>query len=246
MCGACGAGSARSPTQHWSAPFLASVPARAAAARTLTRWSRTAGWPGTVVAVAGGFEIATATGRRSLASNLEAAVQQLIRHGVSGTRLLASSTAGVVEGPPTEPGERLRGNALSAATAVPLAAAAALTRPAGSRWTMPPDLRRRYRVPGLLAWVCVAEKTTRLARTTVHLALGGSHGMLLSICGVAGVSCDAAPAPTRDLVLGAEEAICIDLVALLCSVDATLLGRDFRPRTSQPATVDVPRRPQRC
>lgn len=215
MCGACGAGSARSARLHWSAPFLASVPARSAAARTLTRWSRAAGWTGTVKGVAGGFEVATSSGRRTLAPDLAVVLEQLDAHGMPGDRLLAGSAAGVVEGPATQPGQRPHRSTLPMGPAGP-----SVGHPSpgtgGASWTLPPDPRRRHRVPGLLAWVSAAESATDLGRLILHLGVSGSDGMVLTSGDAGGITCEAAPAPSDDVLLGTDEAACGELVALLC------------------------------
>ena len=65
MCGACGARG----TDHWSAPFLASHPARAAAARAATALAA----PRVrVTATAGGYLVSTPTGRSAAAGDLGA------------------------------------------------------------------------------------------------------------------------------------------------------------------------------
>ena len=210
MCGACGAGSARSAAQHWAAPFLASLPARTAAARTLSRWSRATGWSGTVNGVAGGFEVATCSGRRSLAVDLAETLRQLGAYGVGGTALLSAATGGVVEGPPTQPGPRLR-----AATKVSAPPPTTTQAPVATR-TLQPDPRRRYRVPGLLAWFAVAEKAGSLARVTVHLGLGDREGILLTADDACGVTCVAGSPPAEDAVFGFDRLASDELVALLC------------------------------
>jgi len=214
MCGACGAGSGRPATQHWSAPFLASVPARSAAARTLTRWGRAATWSGTVTGVAGGFEIATSSGRRSLAPDLAATLERLGAYGMGADRLLAGSGRGVAEGPPTRPGRRPRSHRTAAAGSTlahqesPVAG--------GSSRTLPPDPRRWYRVPGLLAWLAAAEQQGPLGRMTLHLGLGGQDGMVLVSDGAGKTTCEVAPAPASDVVIAADEGAACELAALLC------------------------------
>ncbi|MGI3786060.1 MAG: hypothetical protein ACRYG2_35395 [Janthinobacterium lividum] len=221
MCGACGAGSARSATLHWSAPFLASVPARSAAARTLTRWSRSAGWAGTVNGVAGGFEVATSSGRRSLVADLAGTLEQLDAYGVGSALLLARAAGGVVEGPPTRPGRRPRSSAAVGVKA-PVPSDAGVADASGFSQTLMPDPRRRHRVPGLLAWVAAAEEVGSLGPVTVNLGLDDDEGMLLTAGGAHGVTCDAGPAPVNDAVLGLDQGASAALVALLCPVQEAL------------------------
>ena len=223
MCGACGAGSARSATLHWSAPFLASVPARSAAARTLTRWCRAAGWAGTVNGVAGGFEVATSSGRRSVAADLAGTLGQLEAYGVGSARLLAAAAGGVVEGPPTRPGRRPRA---SAAAGVMTAARPdpGCSEAPGLRRILEPDPRRRYRVPGLLAWVAAAERAGPLTPVTVDLALDGDEGMHLTGGEVCGVTCEPSPAPVDDAVVGLDDAASAELLALLSPPQSAAIG----------------------
>lgn len=201
MCGACGAGSARTAL-HWSGPFLASVPARSAAAASLTRWTRATGWSGTVSGVAGGFQVATSSGRRSWAVDLGVVVQQLRAYGVRADRLLDDPGPGVVEGPPTWPGLR------------PYGAGSDLMEEPGGR-LLAPDPRRRYRLPALLAGLAVAERTGTLGRLTIHLDLGGSAGIVVRTDDHGAVSCEAVPAPVADVVFRAGQQSAGDLVALL-------------------------------
>lgn len=212
MCGACGASSARVATQHWSTPFLASVPARTAAAKTLGRWGRAAGWPGTVRGVAGGFEVATASGRRSLAVDLPDVLGQLDAYGLRSTQLLATAASGVVQGPPTHPGQRPPPTAAPEARVPDRSATVGLLPFA---CVLPSDPRRRFRVPGLLAWVAAAERAGGLGPVTVQLDLGGDDGLVLSKDVDHAVVCVAGRTPAQDAVLGGDEAATAALTALL-------------------------------
>lgn len=223
MCGGCGAGSARTAAQHWSAPFLASVPARTAAARTLIRWTRATGWSGTVSGVAGGFEVATASGRRWLAGDLAATLARLSACGVRSDRLLDQIVVGVVEGPPTWPGLRLRPRAPETASDEPGWTSVDPFATKTTRCVLPPDPRRRYRVPALLTWLAVAERTDALVGLVVHLGLGETEGLLLTSGGGL-VSCSATPAPGSDVVLGAERASTTDRAVVLSPLDVLLIG----------------------
>lgn len=75
MCGACGVAA----PSHWSAPFLASLPARATAARAVTAMI---GAAPAVVGVPGGFLIRRPTGAVTLVPHLGAVWQALDRYGV--------------------------------------------------------------------------------------------------------------------------------------------------------------------
>lgn len=66
MCGACGS----PPDRHWSTPFLASVPARASAARAVTAIATRSGCRVTVAASTAGYSVTTATGQCSVAADL--------------------------------------------------------------------------------------------------------------------------------------------------------------------------------
>jgi len=55
MCGACGS----APDRHWSAPFLATVPARSSAARAVTAMATQAGARVTVAADGSGYTVGT-------------------------------------------------------------------------------------------------------------------------------------------------------------------------------------------
>lgn len=211
MCGGCGADSARSAARHWSSPFLASVPARSAAARNLTRWSRAAGWSGTVSGVAGGFEVATASGRRFLASDLAVVLGQLGAYGVSLGRLMPRPSGDVVEGPPTWPGLRPFGNGAGVAPWL----ACACASPGWTRRVLPPDPRRRYRVPALLGWLAVAELAEAVEPFSLHLAVGDSAGLVVTsdVDGI--VSCHAVRAPNPDFLVLPDVSATADLVALL-------------------------------
>jgi hypothetical protein len=66
MCGACGS----APDRHWSAPFLANLPARSSAARAVTAIATRAGSRVGVTAAAGGYAVATPTGRCVVAADL--------------------------------------------------------------------------------------------------------------------------------------------------------------------------------
>jgi len=217
MCGACGAGSGRS-APHWSGPFLASVPARSAAARTLTVWARATGWSGTVSGVAGGFQVATASGRRSLAVDLVAALEQLAAIGVRVDRLLDGSASGVVEGPPTRPGPRPHASTPDRVSCEADVADRLIQADGSTSWALPIDPRRHYRVPGLLAWLAVAHRTGALGRAAVHLGLGGGTGMLIVTGDDGVITCDAAPAPACDVVLASDPGPGVGLLALLCPV----------------------------
>ena len=66
MCGACGS----PPDRHWSTPFLASVPARASAARAVTAIATRSGCRVTVAASTASYSVTTATGQCSVAADL--------------------------------------------------------------------------------------------------------------------------------------------------------------------------------
>ena len=75
MCGACGA----APVGHWSAPFLATLPARSSAARAVTTIAAQAGVRVVVTAVAGGYAVTTPTGQSVVAADLGDACSHLRR-----------------------------------------------------------------------------------------------------------------------------------------------------------------------
>ncbi|HEY5821445.1 MAG TPA: hypothetical protein VIT20_05690 [Propionibacteriaceae bacterium] len=197
MCGACGAGSARTAGRHWSAPFLASVPARSAAARSLTAWSRGSGWSGSVSGMAGGFETATASGRRSLAADLAGTLDQLQAYGLGSGALLEHHGAGFVEGPPTWPG--LRSHATGSSPFPERDPSGG--EPDRVRLDLPFSPRRRYRVPALLAWLAVAERGGTVGEVLLRLDLGETGGLTLkSREGV--VTCEATAATGSDVLIG--------------------------------------------
>jgi hypothetical protein len=66
MCGACGT----APAGHWSAPFLATLPARSSAARAVAVIATRAGARVAVTAVAGGYAVTTPTGQSVVAADL--------------------------------------------------------------------------------------------------------------------------------------------------------------------------------
>jgi hypothetical protein len=81
MCGACGS----PPDRHWSTPFLATVPARASAARTVTAIATRVGCRVTVAATTSGYSVTTATGQCSVAADLGEVWARLRRlHGFDG------------------------------------------------------------------------------------------------------------------------------------------------------------------
>lgn len=211
MCGACGSGSARSASRHWSTPWLGSVPSRTAVARNLTAWARSAGSTLTVTGVASGFQVATASGRRQLAGDVGEVVDQLQGPGLTRRRLLEGSVlGGLVEGPATPPAKRVRRR--------PDRSVFSAARPSGTVQveSLPADPRRPYRVPALLAWLALADGAGVLGSLRVQLDLGAGTGIELSINDGAVLGCEARRASGRDLVVTeADSQVSSALLALL-------------------------------
>jgi hypothetical protein len=140
MCGACGS----APDRHWSAPFLATLPARSSAARAVTAMAVRAGARITVTAAAGGYAIATATGRRSVAANLgEVWVQLRQLHVLNGAVPPVPATQIPSAGPATVPPSEAVGPHAYPAGRVQLRCAALPS------W--------RHRFPAILAWLAATD-----------------------------------------------------------------------------------------
>jgi hypothetical protein len=143
MCGACGL----APDRHWSAPFLATVPARSSAARAVTAMAARAGARVTVGAAAGGYALATATGRRSLAMNLGEVWDQLrqlrvVDYAVPSVPVAQLPSAGPATLPPLN-------------TPVQAGARACPTWEMQLICTATPTWR--YRFPAILAWLAAID-----------------------------------------------------------------------------------------
>lgn len=215
MCGACGAESARTGRLHWSSPFLASPPARSAAARTMTAWARLAGWTGSVTGVASGYQVATASGRRRLAGDLGTVVEHLAKGGVARDRLSEKATAAVItEGRVTWPGPRPRSGgtqqqADAAHHPIWLASVDEMrpqpsARAGGDVVLLPADPRRAFRVPALLAWLAVVEGTGVLDGLGARLGLGAGRTLSVVVRDGRVVGCAPALATYRDARVAAD------------------------------------------
>ena len=143
MCGSCGS----APAQHWSAPFLATVPARSSAARAVTAMATQASARVTIHATGSGYTVETATGRRCLAADL----------GEVWSRLRQLRT--IDDAVPPEPVAQLR--SAGPATLPPLntrtqaGARAFPTR--ATQLTCTPTPTWRHRFPAVLAWLAAVD-----------------------------------------------------------------------------------------
>ena len=143
MCGACGS----APDRHWSAPFLATVPARSSAARAVTAMATQAGARVTVAADGSGYTVGTATGRRSLAADLGEVWDQLRQLRIADGAVPPVPAAELRSaGPATLPplSTRVQAGARGSPTR-----ATQLTCAATSTW--------RHRFPAILAWLAAVD-----------------------------------------------------------------------------------------
>jgi hypothetical protein len=171
MCGACGS----APAHHWSAPFLATLPARSSAARAVTTIVAQAGARAGVAAVAGGYSVTTPTGQCVVAADLDEVWTRLRRLRILDDAVPPAPTAIVSAGPATVP---------RVGPPAPVADA----RPPGVD-----PLPRLHRLPALLAWLAAVDhRGPRLLR----LRLGLVPEVDVAIDVVAGtvVRCAAVPA----------------------------------------------------
>ncbi len=166
MCGACGA----APALHWSAPFLATTPARSSAARAVTAIASRVGGV-TVAATAAGYSVTTATGRCAVAADLGAVW--------AGLRRLRG-----FDGVPPAPPPRVASAGPATVPVVHGVAAAVDRRPT------PLSL---HRLPAVLAWLAgVDGRGPRGLR--VRLGLTPGIDVAIEVRDGAVVRCTAVPA----------------------------------------------------
>jgi hypothetical protein len=171
MCGACGS----APAHHWSAPFLATLPARSSAARAVTAIVAQAGARVGVTAAAGGYSLATPTGQCVVAADLDEVWTGLRRLRVLDDAVPPAPTTIVSAGPATVP-------------RIGPPPPAADGRPVGAD-----PFRRLHRLPALLAWLAAVD---RRGPRLLRLRLGLVPEVDVAIDVVAGtvVRCAAVPA----------------------------------------------------
>lgn len=190
MCGACGSRSATGRL-HWSSPFLASVPARDAAARTMTRWLRAGGIRLVVSPSVAGFRIGGPTGRSQLADDLGGVVETLDRYDVERATLLADHTVsamGIVKGRPTTPAPRTH----TTAPPAPDPTLAALR--------LDDDRDRHLRTPAILAWFSLADATGIVSRIRLEVSVSAAAGMSIHVEAGRVKRCEVTRPPTADMV----------------------------------------------
>ena len=143
MCGACGS----APSHHWSTPFLATVPARSSAARAVTAMTARSGARVTVGAAAGGYTLATATGKRCVATDLGEVWDRLRQLRVVDGDVRPVPVAQLPSaGPATLPPLNAR---------VQAGAHASPTQAVQRTWTT--TLTWRHRFPAVLAWFAAVD-----------------------------------------------------------------------------------------
>jgi hypothetical protein len=176
MCGACGS----APDSHWSAPFLATLPARSSAAGAATAIATRAGSQVRVTAVAGGYAVATPTGRCLLAANLREVWQRLRQLGsldgaVPPVPPRGMASAGPATLPPME--EPVLNDASTR-----LDADSRLHRIASTSWP--------HRLPMILAWLAaVDERGPR--RLAIRLGLTSNADFVVDVADGTVVRCTA-------------------------------------------------------
>jgi hypothetical protein len=172
MCGACGS----APAHHWSAPFLATLPARSSAARAVTAIVAQAGARVGVAAVAGGYSVTTPTGQCVVAADLDEVWTRLRRLRIVDDAVPPAPTTVVSAGPATVP---------RVGPPTPVAGG----RPAG----VDPFPRRLHRLPALLAWLAAVDgRGPRLLR--LRLGLVPEVDAAIDVVAGSVVRCAAVPA----------------------------------------------------
>jgi hypothetical protein len=170
MCGACGS----PPGRHWSTPFLATVPARASAARAVTAIATRIGCRVTVGASTAGYSVTTATGQSAVAADLGEVWVRLRRlRGFDGI-------------PPVPPPQL---PSAGPATVPPLHAAG-LGAPAADGHSIRAAHTQLHRLPLVLSWLTgVDGRGPR--RLRLRLGLTGEIDVAIDMLDGAVVRCEA-------------------------------------------------------
>jgi hypothetical protein len=176
MCGACGS----APDRHWSAPFLATLPARSSAAAAATTIAAAAGSRMRVTAAAGGYAIATPTGRCWLAANLGEVWQRL--------RQLGTLDGAVPPVPPT--GMASAGPATLPPVEEPVQNGASARLDAGRRLDRVASTSWSHRLPMILTWLAAVDGCGP-RRLAIRLGLTSNADFVVDVADGAVVRCTA-------------------------------------------------------
>jgi hypothetical protein len=142
MCGSCGS----APARHWSAPFLAVLPARSSAARAVTVIAAQAGARVQVAAAAGGYTVTTPTGVWEVAADLGQVWARLRQRHALGPVLPVPPMRIASAGPATVPSVHPR---VLADTSDRRTANAGTTLAVPGLWL--------HRFPTVLAWLAAVD-----------------------------------------------------------------------------------------